>query len=132
MPSSTVYMLMCTHTAHSNITPTAGAALPLSERSVEVRLLSGRRAGGYFLGSLKGAPQRPQLQLGARSALSRPSRHALTAPPLCVLRWHRAAIVRLQSGANDNGSTTYLPGVAAVAICAIADLSGGSLATLAR
>ena len=38
----------------------------------------------------------------------------------------------MQSGANDNGSTTYLPGVAAVAICAIADLSGGSLATLAR
>ena len=40
--------------------------------------------------------------------------------------------MRLEIGANGNGSTAYLPGLAAVTIDTDADLSGGSLAPLAR
>ena len=60
-------------------------------RGVEVRLLSGRRAGDYFL---KGARQPRQLEPSAHGAQSGPGRHALTAAcsPLrchCGAREHR-------------------------------------------
>ena len=92
MSSSTLHMHAAHAHAHSNIIPTAGAASPLARGSVEVRLLSGRRAGDYFLGVSEGAQQPPQLELGAQLALSRPSRHALTAPsePLRCCRAARA------------------------------------------
>ena len=46
--------------------PTAGAAPLLTEKGVEVRHLSGRRADAYFFGASEGARPPPQLELGAK------------------------------------------------------------------
>ena len=98
--SSTLHTLMCTHTAHSNIIPTAGAAPPPMRGGVEVRLLSGRRADDYFVGASEGAHTPRKLELGSRSALFRPSWHALTVPSW-PRRCRRAARERRQRRRPD-------------------------------
>ena len=97
--------------AHSNIIPTAGATSPLARGSVEVRLLSGRRAGDYFLGASEGAQQPPQLELGAQLALP-----ALPTRTDSTLRASQVPFARRESGASCCTSTAYLPGVALIAI----------------
>ena len=66
MSSSMLHMHMRSMRRTRIIIPTAGAAPLLTEKGVEVRLLSGRRADAYFFGASEGARPPPQLELGAK------------------------------------------------------------------